>query len=163
MDTYFWLGLTALAAGAINSIAGGGTLLTFPVLNAALGYTPLASVTANGTSTVALVPGALAALWGYRRELEPVRPWAWRLAGPSLVGGVLGAYLVVSRPDSFQAAIPWLILVAAVLFAVQPLLAPGPESAGRARSYRRGWRSELLACNSASRSTADISEPASAF
>lgn len=122
MDTYFWLVLTALAAGAINSIAGGGTLLTFPVLNAALGYTPLASVTANGTSTVALVPGALAALWGYRRELEPVRPWAWRLAGPSLVGGVLGAYLVVSRPDSFQAAIPWLILVAAVLFAVQPLL-----------------------------------------
>ncbi len=123
METYVLLCLTAAAAGAINSVAGGGTLLTFPVLFAALGTSADASVIANGTSTVALVPGALAALWGYRSELKPVRRWAWRLAGPSLAGGLIGALLVVWLPESFKAAIPWLILTAALLFAVQPLIA----------------------------------------
>jgi uncharacterized membrane protein YfcA len=123
MEDYLWLCLTALAAGAINSVAGGGTLLTFPVLFAAIGTTAADSVVANGTSTVALIPGALAAIWGYRRELQPVRQWAWRLALPSLIGGIIGSLLVVWRPDSFKAAIPWLILTAALLFALQPLIA----------------------------------------
>jgi len=123
METYLLLCLTAAAAGAINSVAGGGTLLTFPVLFAALGTSAAASVIANGTSTVALVPGALAALWGYRRELQPVRRWAWLLAWPSVAGGIIGSLLVVSRPESFKAAIPWLILTAALLFAMQPLIA----------------------------------------
>ncbi len=123
MQTYVLLCLTAAAAGAINSVAGGGTLLTFPVLNAALGISPIAAVTANATSTVALVPGALAAVWGYRRELQPVRRWAWWLAGPSLIGGFIGSRLVVWRPESFKEAIPWLILIAATLFAMQPLIA----------------------------------------
>jgi len=57
-----WLGLTAVAAGAVNSVAGGGTLLTFPGL-----LTAVSPVVANGTSTVALVPGSLSAAWGYRR------------------------------------------------------------------------------------------------
>ena len=123
MEDYLWLCLTAVAAGAINSVAGGGTLLTFPVLFAAIGTTAADSVVANGTSTVALIPGALAAIWGYRRELQPVRRWAWRLALPSLAGGIIGSLLVVWRPDSFKAAIPWLILTAALLFALQPLIA----------------------------------------
>ncbi len=123
METYVLLCLTAALAGAINSVAGGGTLLTFPVLFAALGTSAAASVVANGTSTVALVPGALAALWGYRSELAPVRQWAWRLAGPSLVGGIIGSLLVVEKPESFKTAIPWLILTAAVLFALQPAIA----------------------------------------
>ena len=58
--------LAALAAGAINSVAGGGTLLTFPALLAVLGNIPNGSIIANGTSTVALVPGSVSAFWGYR-------------------------------------------------------------------------------------------------
>ncbi len=123
METYVLLCLTAAAAGAINSVAGGGTLLTFPVLFAALGTTAHDSVVANATSTVSLVPGALAALWGYRSELQPVRRWARLLAWPSLAGGIIGSILVVARPESFKVAIPWLILTAALLFALQPLIA----------------------------------------
>jgi uncharacterized membrane protein YfcA len=66
VETYVWLCAAALAAGVINSIAGGGTLLTFPALFAALPGQP---VLANGTSTVALLPGSFAGAWGYRREL----------------------------------------------------------------------------------------------
>ncbi|HEY1786170.1 MAG TPA: sulfite exporter TauE/SafE family protein [Pirellulales bacterium] len=122
-ETYFWLCLSAAAAGAINAIAGGGTLLTFPALFAALGTSAGASVVANATSTVALVPASLAAIWGYRRELAPIRRWAWLLAGPSLVGGFIGSTLVIAQPESFKSAVPWLILTAALLFAVQPLVA----------------------------------------
>ena len=122
-ETYVLLCLSAAVAGAINSVAGGGTLLTFPTLFAALGTSGAASVMANATSTVALVPGSLAALWGYRREMQSVRPWAWRLAGPSLLGGIIGSLLVVWRPESFKAAVPWLILTAALLFALQPTIA----------------------------------------
>ena len=75
------LGLTAFLAGAINSVAGGGTLLTFPALLMVL---PL--VQANVTSTVALVPGSVASAWGYRSELEGNLPWLRLLLGPSLAG-----------------------------------------------------------------------------
>src|SRR6185437_14946729 len=95
-DLLFWLCLSALAAGAINSLAGGGTLLTFPVLMAALSSLgpAEAAVVANATSTVALVPGSLAGAWGYRREMPAARRWLLLLAGPSLAGGVIGSLLV---------------------------------------------------------------------
>ena len=80
--TWLWLCLSALAAGVMNSFAGGGTLLTFPTLLAIV-----KPVTANATSTVALVPGSVAGAWGYRREFGQVRRWAVLLAGPSLLGG----------------------------------------------------------------------------
>ncbi|HTU27515.1 MAG TPA: sulfite exporter TauE/SafE family protein, partial [Pirellulales bacterium] len=102
LETYFWLCLAAAAAGAINAVAGGGTLLTFPALFAALGTSDSASVLANGTSTVALVPASLAAIWGYRRELAPVRRWVGWLAGPSLIGSIIGSVLVVLRPETFK-------------------------------------------------------------
>ncbi|MGD9723113.1 MAG: sulfite exporter TauE/SafE family protein [Pirellulales bacterium] len=111
----------AVLAGAINSIAGGGTLLTFPALFAALGSTADAAVVANATNTVALVPAALAALFGYRREMRLERRWALLLAGPSLLGGLIGSLLVVALPpELFKIAVPWLILGAALLFALQP-------------------------------------------
>ena len=79
---------------------------------------------ANGTSTVALLPGSLAALAGYRSELEASRHWALLLAWPSLSGGLLGASLVVLLPSEvFDALVPWLILTAATLFALQPRIA----------------------------------------
>lgn len=116
--TYGWLLLSSLAAGILNSIAGGGTLLTFPALLAVV-----SPVVANATSTVALVPGSLAGAWGYRRELRESAAWASLLFWPSILGGALGA-LLVSRLDEryFDLLIPWLILTAAVLFLLQPLM-----------------------------------------
>jgi uncharacterized membrane protein YfcA len=116
---YVWLGFAALAAAVVNSVAGGGTLLTFPALLAAV-----PPVVANGTSTVALVPGSLSAAWGYRRELHRVRRWLLLLTLPSLAGGVVGSVLVTQLdPRYFDALIPWLILTAAILFLFQPFLA----------------------------------------
>jgi uncharacterized protein len=124
LDDYFFLCVVAVVAGAVNSIAGGGTLLTFPALVAALGSTPAAAVIANATSTVALVPGSVAALLGYRREIRDGRFWALLLLAPSLLGGLLGSRLVVVLPAQwFAAAVPWLILTAALLFLLQPRIA----------------------------------------
>ncbi len=144
-EHYLVLSLVAVLAGAINSIAGGGTLLTFPVLFAALGGTAEAAVVANATNTVALVPAAIAALAGYRRELVQESRWVKLLIGPSLVGGLTGSLLVVALPaDWFNVAVPWLILSAALLFALQPKLATwtgigkpqeAPADAPRLRSW----------------------------
>jgi uncharacterized membrane protein YfcA len=122
----FWLGLSALAAGVINSVAGGGTLLTFPTLLAALvsPYGAEAGVIANATSTVALVPGSLAGAWGYRREMRAARRWTLLLIAPSVIGGTVGSLLVTRLdPRYFDALVPWLILTASVLFLVQPAAA----------------------------------------
>lgn len=120
------LGASAFVAGAINSVAGGGTLLTFSALRAVL--TPSlgaeAGPIANATSTVALVPGSLAGAWGYRREMWVVRSWMLLLLAPSLIGGLIGSLLVTRLKASFfNVLIPWLILTAALLFLVQPAVA----------------------------------------
>ena len=110
----------AFAAGAINSVAGGGTLLTFPALLAVLGPMPNGAVFANGTSTVALVPGSLSAFWGYRNELGGDRRGLWAMAGPSLLGGAVGAYLATHVPSAlFSRLVPWLIFAATFLFLIQ--------------------------------------------
>ncbi|HET9799060.1 MAG TPA: sulfite exporter TauE/SafE family protein [Gemmatimonadaceae bacterium] len=110
----------ALLAGFVNAIAGGGTLLTFPALVAA-GLSPLV---ANATSTVALLPGALSSMLGYRAELTGVRRWATLFAVPSLIGGTVGALLLLHTPsDDFDHLVPWLVLGATALFLAQrPLL-----------------------------------------
>src|SRR5438477_7827204 len=110
--------LSAAAAGVVNSLAGGGTLLTFPALTAVM-----SKVLANGTSTVALLPGSLAGAWGYRRELRVVGRWPLLLVVPSLIGGWIGTKLVTKLPEEyFAAAVPWLILVATLLFLLQPTM-----------------------------------------
>jgi len=114
----------ALAGGAINSVAGGGTLLTFPALQAVLGSSAAMIRVANYTSTVALMPGSLAGAWGYRRELAQSRRWIMLLAAPSLLGGIVGSLLLTELPaEAFAGLVPWLILTAALLFALQPRLA----------------------------------------
>jgi len=107
------LGASAFIAGAVNSIAGGGTLLTYPALLAA-GVSP---IHANATSTVALLQGQLAAVWGFRRRLSGDRKLALLLALPSLAGASVGALLLVAISDhSFTLLVPWLILGATLLF-----------------------------------------------
>ena len=109
----------AFAAGAINSIAGGGTLLTFPVL-IWLGLDPKV---ANGTSTVALWPGLFGGLFGYRRELENSSAILIRLGLTSIVGGAFGAWLLILTPSPvFARQVPFLILFATLLFMFQPVL-----------------------------------------
>jgi uncharacterized protein len=121
--------LMAALGGGINALAGGGTLLTFPALIAALmlanpGNPESAKVLANGTSTVALFPASLTALWGFRREYSTYSQWSAKLVPPSLIGGTIGAILVIALPEKvFAELVPWLILVAASLFAFQPLIA----------------------------------------
>jgi uncharacterized protein len=101
---------------AVNAVAGGGTLLTFPTL-VALGVPP---VSANATSTVALWPGSLSSMLGYRRELTGARAWAIRFAMPSILGGVVGALLLMGTSEKrFAAIVPWLVLGATGLFAMQ--------------------------------------------
>jgi uncharacterized membrane protein YfcA len=117
--TYALLCLSALAAGVVNSIAGGGTLLTFPTL-----LRVVSPVVANATSTVALVPGSLAGAWGYRREMHELSRWTFLLIGPSLLGGLVGSLLLILFDEQyFSRLIPWLILLAAALFLIQPLMA----------------------------------------
>ena len=102
--------------GGVNSIAGGGTLLTFPAL---LGL-GVPGIVANATSTVALWPGSFGSLMGYRKELIGARAWAVRLAVPSIMGGLTGAWLLlVTSEERFKALVPWLVFGATVLFAVQ--------------------------------------------
>ena len=125
--------LAGAGAGAINSMAGGGTLLSFPAL-VLLGRDP---IMANATNAVALWPGSLASAIGFRRELGAAPPGLRpRLLLPSLVGGALGAWLLLATPtELFSALVPYLILLATVLIAVKrPLLAlrrsPPPPSPG---------------------------------
>ena len=108
--------VAALVGGVMNSIAGGGTLLTFPAL-VALGIPP---INANATSTVALWPGALGSMWGYRKELTGSRLWALGFAAPSILGGAVGALLLLrTPPERFSAVVPWLVLGATGLFMLQ--------------------------------------------
>jgi uncharacterized membrane protein YfcA len=113
---YLWLCLAAVAAGAVNAIAGGGTLLTFPALTQVV-----SAAVANGTSTVALFPGSFASAWGYRRQLQACKHWIVWLTPPSIGGGAIGAFLV--DETTFARLVPWLILTAAILFLLQPTIA----------------------------------------
>lgn len=118
---YALIVLAAAVGSGINSIAGGGTLVTFPAI-VGLGVPP---IVANATSTVALWPGALGSLWGYRDALAGARRWAVWFALPSLAGGLVGALLLLATPaERFEQVVPWLVLVATLLFMAQrPLMA----------------------------------------
>jgi uncharacterized membrane protein YfcA len=106
----------AFAAGAINSVAGGGTLITFPTLM----WLGLPAVEANATSTVAVWPGSLGSMWGYRREMGSSDRGVLGLAVPSLAGGLAGALLLAwTPPGVFERVVPWLILGATLLFTAQ--------------------------------------------
>jgi uncharacterized membrane protein YfcA len=112
----FSIAAAAAAAGAINAVAGGGTLVTFPVL--LLFGTP--PVIANATSTLALVVGTAGSIFGYRKHIAEVWPWLRRFLPVSLVGGLLGGILLTrTSNDTFAKMVPFLILFATLLFFAQ--------------------------------------------
>jgi uncharacterized membrane protein YfcA len=113
------LALAGAAAGLINGVAGGGTLISFPTL-LAMGYPAL---TANMTSTVGIWPGYLGGVAGFRLEIADQSARVRALALPALVGAVIGAALLLVTPSStFESLAPWLVLAASLLFASQPFL-----------------------------------------
>jgi uncharacterized membrane protein YfcA len=124
----------ALVAGAVNAIAGGGSLLTFPALVAA----GLPTVTASVTNTVALCPGYLGATWAQRGELAGQRRRLVELMPAGAIGGVAGGLLLLhTREAAFAQVVPYLILFAALLLATQDRL--------RALLLGRGRRREAWA------------------
>ena len=116
-----WLltGLSAVAAGAVNALAGGGTLITFPML-IAVGIPPVA---ANITNTVALCPGYLAATLAQRQKLRGQRLRLLMHLPSSVLGGIVGGYLLLHTGEqAFRALVPYLILVASGLLAAQDMI-----------------------------------------
>lgn len=102
-------------AGAVNAIAGGGSLITFPLL-VWLGREP---ILANATNTVSLSPGSVAALYGFRRELAGLERWVVWGSVPSILGGLAGGWLLLRTPERvFEDLVPWLIAFATALFAL---------------------------------------------
>jgi uncharacterized membrane protein YfcA len=139
-------GLAAAIGAMMNAVAGGGTLVTFPAL-VFLGIPP---ITANATSTVALWPGTMTSMWGYRRELVGARRWAIAFAVPSLVGGALGALLLLVTPERrFAALVPWLILGATALFIAQQPLMRALTDRGGLRPLERAADGSLAPPNAA--------------
>jgi hypothetical protein len=111
---YFLLFAAAFAAGVLNSLAGGGSFLTFP----SLVFAGIPAVTANASSTVALVPGTMAAVFSYRGDIQRLsepRLKIWFLI--SILGGALGASLLLVTSDkTFRLVAPWLLLFATLIF-----------------------------------------------
>jgi len=111
--------IAAFFAGAINSIAGGGTLITFPTL-LWMGRNP---ILANATNTVAMWSAGISASWGFRREVATLQRWFWFLTIPSLVGGAAGAVLLLHTPEKlFEHLVPILIGGATLLLATQEMI-----------------------------------------
>lgn len=111
--------LAGMGAGAINTLVGSGTLITFPVL-LAFGYAP---VTANVSNTIGLVPGSVSGAYGYRAELAGQRRRAMRFGAMSVLGGLTGAVLLLALPSSaFRAIVPVFIAGALILTLLQPRL-----------------------------------------
>jgi uncharacterized membrane protein YfcA len=113
-DSTEWIVLAAgFLAAVMNSVAGGGTMLTFPALLAA----GLSGVMANTTSTVALFIGMPGSVWAFRKKLAEVKSWILPLGLVSLLGGLAGGWLLLAMPSSFfDAVVPWLLLFATALF-----------------------------------------------
>ena len=148
--------LAAVGAGAMNAVVGAGTLITFPTL-LALGFPP---VVANVSNTVGLVPGSVAAAYGFRSTLVGRWPLVKRLVVASSIGGVIGGALLLGLPEgAFAVAVPPLLLLSGVLAAIQPRVAaavlrrreeralaapPGPTESGPATAAVRAQPTLIL-------------------
>jgi len=135
------LSAASFAAGLVNAVAGGGTLITFPTLIA----TGVAPVAANATNTVALFPGQLASSFAYRGHIAEEGRRALVLSLPCLIGGIAGAWLLLELPEStFKAVVPWLIVFACVVLAFQGQLKKLVASVKHANHPAALWVTQLL-------------------
>lgn len=113
---YIFAALAAMAAGAVNALAGGGTLITFPMLT----FLGVPAVAANVTNTVALCPGYFGGTLAQWNDLKTQMKRLWLVVPASIVGGVLGGYLLLlSGEKLFRNLVPYLILLACALLAIQ--------------------------------------------
>ncbi len=121
------LSVAGLAAGSLNAVAGGGSLVSFPAM-LAVGLPPL---TANVTNSVAVWPGYVGTTWGYRREVSTQRRRLLALAPAAITGAGLGCVLLlVTSPEAFERVVPFLVILGSLLLAVQ----------GRITDRVRTWR-----------------------
>src|SRR5512140_1763484 len=119
MLQYLVIAGAALLAGGINSIAGGGTLISFP----ALVWIGRSTIVANATNTVAIWPGSLAGALGFRHELKHLPRWLMLMVVPALLGGITGAVMLLKTPErTFAHIVPFLILGATILLAAQEVI-----------------------------------------
>jgi len=132
--------LAGIIAGAINSVAGGGTLISFPSL-VAFGEPEIIS---NATNTAAIWPGSLSSAFGYRKDTSVERGLLVALAIPSLAGGLLGAVILVITPaETFKHVAPFLVLFATIVLASRGIIARGlrshPTGEERVTTLGRIW------------------------
>jgi hypothetical protein len=129
-----WLLLGGLGAGIFNGVAGGGSLISFPLL-LALGYPAL---TANVTNTVGIWPGYVGGAAGFRHQISGQRERLVRLSPIAVLGGIVGAILLLTTSSAtFKSIAPWLVLGASILFAAQPLLRRALDGASPATPRTR--------------------------
>src|SRR5512133_3739846 len=113
---FVFAALAAIAAGAVNALAGGGTLITFPTLT----FLGIPAVIANVTNTVALCPGYFGGTLAQWNDLKSQRSRLWLVVPASILGGVIGGYLLLQTGERlFKELVPYLILLASVLLAIQ--------------------------------------------
>ena len=130
------LAVAGFLAGAVNAVAGGGSLLSFPALLAA-GYP---AVTANVTNTVAIWPGYLSGAAGFRPELRGQWARVRALSGPAVLGAGCGVLLLLGLPnEAFEGAVPWCVLLASGLLALQPRVSAWVRRKAEEGEDHRPW------------------------
>ena len=141
-STFALLGAAAFGAGVLNAVAGGGSFLTFP----ALVYAGIPPIAANATSALAVSPGYLGGVWGFKTELRALdRSLLHREIGVSAVGGVCGAILLLVTPARlFSGLVPWLLLFATLLFMLGPTLARRGQNAQTGANGLAVWHTPAL-------------------
>lgn len=136
---YFWTSLlllgSGLVAGLVNSIAGGGAIVVYPLL-LSLGISP---IVANATMSVMIWPGALSSAYGYRRDLAAISKKFYLLLIPTSIGGLIGAFLLKRTPlRTFELIVPWLFICGVLLLALQPTIHKKLYSRTTTDSSKRG-------------------------
>jgi uncharacterized membrane protein YfcA len=138
---YLLLFGAGLLGGVLNAVAGGGSFITFP----ALMWGGVAPISANATNTLASCAGYLSGAWAFRHDIKNHLSQLPLLIGVSLVGGALGAWLLLQTPEAvFRDAIPWLLLLATVLFIVGKPLNSALRQ--RVKANRHAYSASVLLC-----------------
>jgi len=133
--TSLFLFVAAFVGGALNAVAGGGSFIGLPALLSA----GVAPVSANATTTLAMWPGSLSSAVAYRREIGRAQHWLLTLGIASLLGGLVGGWLLIRTPDHrFLRLLPWLMLAAATTFTAGGRVAERLRQRGKAAAPASG-------------------------